>query len=180
MLFDFQLPRVMSINFSGHKYGLVYPGIAFVVFRSAGWIPDMRFTVDYLGATETHFGLNFSRPGAYVAAQYYQFVRLGKEGYRRIYANLMHIYDFVVEKLQETGRNSGSASSCCGPASALGLTWSWLKTWWTACAACWPGWMSMQGGAASLQVTSAKLLAARTAASRSSTPSAERRSLLCM
>ena len=59
--------------------------------------------VDYLGKTETHFTLNFSRNGAFVAGQYYNFVRLGKEGYRRIFRNLYKVYDFLVQKMEESG-----------------------------------------------------------------------------
>lgn len=103
-IFDFRLPRVFSISFSGHKYGMVFPGIAFVVFRKKEWIPDdMKFTVDYLGKTETHMCLNFSRNGAFIAGQYYNFVRYGKEGYHRKFSNLFKVYNFIVEKLQATG-----------------------------------------------------------------------------
>lgn len=103
-MFDFRLPHVKSISLSGHKYGMVYPGIAFVVFRSKEWIPsDMEFTVDYLGKPESHLTMNFSRPGCMIAAQYYNFVRLGKEGYTHLFRNLMHIYDYLVDGLEKCG-----------------------------------------------------------------------------
>ena len=82
---DFRVPRVASINSSGHKYGLVYPGVGWVVWRDAAALPeDLIFNVNYLGGQMPTFALNFSRPGAQVAAQYYNFVRLGHSGYRHV------------------------------------------------------------------------------------------------
>lgn len=82
---DFRLPRVASINTSGHKYGLVYPGVGWVLWRSAEALPEeLVFHVNYLGGDMPTFALNFSRPGAQVAAQYYNFIRLGFDGYRRV------------------------------------------------------------------------------------------------
>ena len=82
---DFRVGRVCSINASGHKYGLVYPGVGWVVWRDAGCLPDdLVFDVDYLGGHMPTFALNFSRPGAQVVAQYYNFLRLGHDGYRRV------------------------------------------------------------------------------------------------
>jgi glutamate decarboxylase len=82
---DFRVPRVASINTSGHKYGLVYPGVGWVVWREAAALPeDLIFRVNYLGGDMPTFALNFSRPGAQVAAQYYNFLRLGFDGYRTI------------------------------------------------------------------------------------------------
>ena len=83
LVWDFRLPRVASINTSGHKYGLVYPGVGWVVWRDADALPeDLIFRVNYLGDNMPTFALNFSRPGAQVVAQYYNFLRLGFEGYR--------------------------------------------------------------------------------------------------
>ncbi|MFJ8253461.1 glutamate decarboxylase [Streptomyces sp. NPDC094466] len=82
---DFRIPRVHSINTSGHKYGLVYPGLGWVVWRSADLLPDdLIFKVSYLGGDMPTFALNFSRPGTQVLLQYYQFLRLGREGYREV------------------------------------------------------------------------------------------------
>ncbi|MBM3675585.1 MAG: glutamate decarboxylase [Actinobacteria bacterium] len=82
---DFRLPRVQSINTSGHKYGLVYPGVGWVVWRNAEALPeDLVFHVNYLGGDMPTFALNFSRPGNQVVAGYYNFVRLGFDGYRRV------------------------------------------------------------------------------------------------
>jgi glutamate decarboxylase len=85
LVWDFRLPRVQSINASGHKYGLVYPGVGWVVWRNPEALPDdLVFKVNYLGGEMPTFSLNFSRPGNQVVAQYYNFIRLGKEGYRRV------------------------------------------------------------------------------------------------
>lgn len=83
---DFRLPRVKSINASGHKYGLVYPGVGWVIFRDKEALPeDLVFHVKYLGGDMLDLSINFSRPGNRVVAQYYNFLRLGREGYRRIH-----------------------------------------------------------------------------------------------
>jgi glutamate decarboxylase len=83
LLWDFRLERVASINASGHKYGLVYPGVGWVVWRHKEELPEeLIFSVNYLGGEMPTFALNFSRPGAQVILQYYQFLRLGREGYR--------------------------------------------------------------------------------------------------
>ncbi len=82
---DFRLPQVKSINVSGHKYGLTYPGIGFVIWRSDDDLPeDLVFHVNYLGGDMPTFTLNFSRPGNQIVGQYYNFVRLGREGYTAI------------------------------------------------------------------------------------------------
>ena len=86
LVWDFRVPRVASINASGHKYGLVYPGVGWVVWREASALPrDLVFNVNYLGGQMPTFALNFSRPGAQVAAQYYNFLRLGFPGYQRVH-----------------------------------------------------------------------------------------------
>jgi glutamate decarboxylase len=85
LVWDFRVPRVQSINASGHKYGLVYPGVGWIVWREPQALPeDLVFHVDYLGGDMPTFALNFSRPGAQVVAQYYNFLRLGRDGYRRV------------------------------------------------------------------------------------------------
>jgi glutamate decarboxylase len=82
---DFRVPRVRSINASGHKYGLVYPGVGWVIWRDAADLPDdLVFHVNYLGGDMPTFALNFSRPGAQVVAQYYNLIRLGRPGYTRV------------------------------------------------------------------------------------------------
>ncbi|MEV4687885.1 glutamate decarboxylase [Microbacterium sp. LWH3-1.2] len=82
---DFRVERVQSINTSGHKYGLVYPGVGWVVWRNAAALPDdLVFKVSYLGGSMPTFALNFSRPGTQVLLQYYRFLRLGRAGYTAI------------------------------------------------------------------------------------------------
>jgi glutamate decarboxylase len=86
LVWDFKVSRVASINASGHKYGLVYPGVGWVVWRESSALPeDLVFKVNYLGGHMPTFALNFSRPGAQVAAQYYNFLRLGFAGYKRVH-----------------------------------------------------------------------------------------------
>jgi glutamate decarboxylase len=85
LVWDFRLPRVHSINTSGHKYGLVYPGVGWIIWRDKEALPDdLVFKVDYLGGEMPTFALNFSRPGAQVVAQYFNFLRLGFDGYREV------------------------------------------------------------------------------------------------
>ncbi len=85
LVWDFRLPRVVSVNTSGHKYGLVYPGVGWVLWRSSAELPEeLVFRVNYLGGDMPTFALNFSRPGAQVVAQYYTFLRLGRDGYRAV------------------------------------------------------------------------------------------------
>jgi glutamate decarboxylase len=85
LVWDFRLERVVSIQSSGHKFGLVYPGVGWVLWRDAEFLPEeLVFHVNYLGGDMPTFALNFSRPGAQVVLQYYQFLRLGKQGFRLV------------------------------------------------------------------------------------------------
>ncbi|MBT2387130.1 glutamate decarboxylase [Streptomyces sp. ISL-11] len=85
LVWDFRLPRVASVNTSGHKFGLVMPGVGWALWRDAEALPEeLVFHVNYLGGDMATFALNFSRPGAQVIAQYYNFLRLGFDGYRRV------------------------------------------------------------------------------------------------
>jgi len=89
LLWDFRLPRVHSINVSGHKYGLVYPGVGWVLWREASDLPrELIFEVDYLGGSHANFGLNFSRGASQIVAQYYNLIRLGRDGYTQIMTSL--------------------------------------------------------------------------------------------
>lgn len=97
---DFRLERVHSINASGHKFGLVYPGLGWVVWRKAEYLPDdLVFTVSYLGGEMPTFTLNFSRPGAQVLLQYYNFLRLGRSGYERVQRASSEIARFMAEEI---------------------------------------------------------------------------------
>jgi len=86
LAWDFRIPRVHSISTSGHKFGLVYPGLGWIVWSAREFLPeDLIFRVSYLGGDMPTLALNFSRPGAQVLLQYYNFLRLGREGYRRVH-----------------------------------------------------------------------------------------------
>jgi glutamate decarboxylase len=99
---DFLVPRVQSINASGHKYGLVYPGVGWIVWRDSDALPkDLVFDVDYLGGHMPTFALNFSRPGAQVVAQYYMFLRLGREGYRRVQEACCETADWIAGEIKD-------------------------------------------------------------------------------
>ncbi|WP_409430314.1 glutamate decarboxylase [Mycobacterium sp. SMC-16] len=100
---DFRLPRVVSINVSGHKYGLTYPGIGFVVWRSKEHLPeDLVFRVNYLGGDMPTFTLNFSRPGNQVVGQYYNFLRLGRAGYAQIMHCLSDTARWIGDELRKS------------------------------------------------------------------------------
>ena len=101
---DFSLPRVASINASGHKYGLVYPGVGWIVWRDSDALPgDLIFWVNYLGDNMPTFALNFSRPGAQVIAQYYNFLRLGFEGYRKVHGYARDVATRLSGQIAELG-----------------------------------------------------------------------------
>ncbi len=98
---DFQLEQVRSINVSGHKYGLVYPGIGWLVFRERSDLAeDLVFYENYLGKTDATFTLNFSTGASMVLAQYYNFVRLGRDG-----------YTYVMEQMQQNARALADGSA---------------------------------------------------------------------
>ena len=99
---DFRLKWVMSISTSGHKFGLVYPGLGWVVWRDKSCLPDeMSFSVNYLGAEVTQVGLNFSRPAAQILGQYYNFIRLGREGYYSVQHNSMEIARYCHRRISQ-------------------------------------------------------------------------------
>lgn len=104
LIWDFRLPKVVSINVSGHKYGLVYPGVGWVVWRDPEFLPkELIFNVNYLGADQATFTLNFSRGASQVIGQYYQLIRLGKKGYRSIMCNITRTADYLSAAVQEMG-----------------------------------------------------------------------------
>jgi glutamate decarboxylase len=101
---DFAIPRVTSINTSGHKYGLVYPGVGWILWRREDDLPEeLVFHVNYLGGSMPTFALNFSRPGAQVVAQYYQLIRLGRDGYTRLQQSCR---DVALHLAHELGKQS--------------------------------------------------------------------------
>jgi glutamate decarboxylase len=101
---DFRLERVVSINTSGHKYGLVYPGVGWVLWRDAAHLPqELIFNVNYLGGQMPTFALNFSRPGAEVVAQYYTFFRLGRSGYRAVQQASRDVAMYIADQVAAIG-----------------------------------------------------------------------------
>ena len=104
LVWDFRLPRVASINTSGHKYGLVYPGVGWVLWRDASALPEeLIFKVNYLGGEMPTFALNFSRPGAEVVAQYYTFFRLGRAGFRAVQQAARDVAGHLASEIDELG-----------------------------------------------------------------------------
>lgn len=102
---DFRYERVRSINTSGHKYGLVYPGIGWLIFREASDLPEeIIFYVNYLGQTESSYTLNFSKPATGILGQYYNFLRLGKEGYTSIIQSIINNAHYLSKQIEETGK----------------------------------------------------------------------------
>ena len=101
---DFRLPRVKSINASGHKFGLSPLGVGWVVWRDKEDLPDdLVFWVNYLGGNMATFALNFSRPGGQIIAQYYNFLRLGKEGYRKIQQACYDTAAYLADEIGKMG-----------------------------------------------------------------------------
>jgi glutamate decarboxylase len=104
LVWDFRLLRVKSINTSSHKYGMVYPGLGWVLWRHQNDLPkELIFKVNYLGGEMPTFALNFSRPGNGVVAQYYNFLRLGMDGYRRIQQGCHDTAMYLSHKIEELG-----------------------------------------------------------------------------
>ena len=104
LVWDFRLPRVASINTSGHKYGLVYPGVGWAIWRDAAALPEeLVFKVNYLGGEMPTFALNFSRPGAQVVAQYYTFLRLGFAGMQAVQQASRDVATALATKIGEMG-----------------------------------------------------------------------------
>ncbi|MCW7945547.1 glutamate decarboxylase [Streptomyces hygroscopicus] len=104
LVWDFRLPRVASINTSGHKYGLVYPGVGWALWRDKEALPEeLVFRVNYLGGDMPTFSLNFSRPGAEVVAQYYTFLRLGQDGFRAVQQTTRNVAQGLAKRIEALG-----------------------------------------------------------------------------
>jgi glutamate decarboxylase len=102
---DFRLQQVKSINASGHKYGLVYPGIGWLVMKDKNELPaELVFRINYLGGEMINYSLNFSKSGSPIIAQYYNFIRLGRSGYTDIMTNMMENSRYLAEKLRDSGK----------------------------------------------------------------------------
>jgi glutamate decarboxylase len=104
LIWDFRIPRVRSINASGHKYGLAPLGVGWVVWRDRTDLPtDLIFYVNYLGGNMPTFALNFSRPAGQIISQYYLFLRLGREGYRQIVQNGYDTAQYIGREICKLG-----------------------------------------------------------------------------
>ncbi len=102
---DFRLEQVRSINVSGHKYGLVYPGIGWLIFKDKTDLPEeLIFNINYLGGLMPNYSLNFSKGSSTIIAQYYNFIRLGREGYTDIMKNMQENARYLASKLEATGK----------------------------------------------------------------------------
>jgi glutamate decarboxylase len=101
---DFRVQRVQSINASGHKYGLVYPGVGWAIWRDKAALPrELVFNVNYLGGNMPTFALNFSRPGSEVIAQYFMFMALGRGGYTAMMESLQEIAVHISSGVAQMG-----------------------------------------------------------------------------
>ncbi len=121
-VWDFRLPRVKSINSSGHKYGLAPLGCGWIIWREGTDLPkDLIFDVNYLGGHMPTFALNFSRPGGQIVCQYYNFLRLGREGYRKIQQSC---YDTAAWLGAEIARLGPFEPIYTGQKGIPGVTWT--------------------------------------------------------
>jgi glutamate decarboxylase len=101
---DFRLEQVASINASGHKFGLVYPGVGWLIFRSRDDLPDdLVFYEDYLGKKDATFTLNFSTGSAMVLAQYFNFIRFGHSGYEYLMEMMKNNADRLAKSILDIG-----------------------------------------------------------------------------
>jgi glutamate decarboxylase len=122
LVWDFRLPRVQSINASGHKYGLVYPGVGWAVWRDQSALPrELVFDVNYLGGHMPTFSLNFSRPGSEVIAQYFMFMSLGRSGYTTVMRNLQNIAKHISAGVAQMGPYRLVSDGSDLPVFAFGL-----------------------------------------------------------
>lgn len=102
---DFRLEQVRSINVSNHKFGLVYPGMGSIIFRDASDLPEeLIFKINYLGGEMLNYSLNFSRSASPVYLQYYNFLRLGHEGYARIMGAIMENARYLEQRMLRSGK----------------------------------------------------------------------------
>ena len=105
LLWDFRLEQVKSINVSGHKYGLVYPGVGWLIFKDKSDIPnDLVFNINYLGGNMANYSLNFSKGSSTIIAQYYNFIRLGFNGYKDIIDIISFNAKYLAYELEKTGK----------------------------------------------------------------------------
>lgn len=126
---DFRLKWVLSISTSGHKFGLVYPGLGWIVWKDKKYLPDdMNFSVNYLGAEIAQVGLNFSRPAAQILGQYYNFIRLGFSGYKDIQYNSMQIAKYMWGEIGKMPQFTNYAKEVVNPLFIWHLNEKYNKT----------------------------------------------------
>ena len=120
LAWDFRLPRVKSINTSGHKFGLAPLGVGWAIWRDRSDLPeDLIFWVNYLGGNMPTFALNFSRPGGQIVGQYYNFLRLGRDGYRKVQTACAETGQFIAQEIAKLGLfqlfydGRGGLPGCC-------------------------------------------------------------------
>ena len=136
---DFRLEQVRSINVSGHKFGLVYPGIGWLIFRRASDLAeDLVFYENYLGKTDATFTLNFSTGSAMVLAQYYNFVRFGHDGYRYIMETMQANARLLAQRIADIGefrligtrrRAAPARGLPARPATTTTTSSTWRRSW---------------------------------------------------
>jgi len=104
LVWDFRIPRVKSVNTSGHKFGLSPLGVGWIIWREEQDLPDdLVFWVNYLGGNMRDIALNFSRPGGQIVCQYYNFLRLGREGYRKIHSACYDTAKYIAGEIEKLG-----------------------------------------------------------------------------
>jgi glutamate decarboxylase len=128
---DFRLENVVSINTSGHKYGLVYPGIGWILWKDEAYLPkELIFKVSYLGGETPTMAINFSRSASPILGQYYNFLRYGREGYRKIHERTRDVAVFLSGAVRDTGYfeiyNDGSRLPivCYSLKEDVGVAWT--------------------------------------------------------
>lgn len=131
LVWDFRLKTVISINASGHKYGLVYPGIGWVIWRDTSYLPEeLVFNVSYLGGEVPTMAINFSHSASQLIGQYYNFLRLGVEGYRAIHRRTKDVALFISHEITNLGlfdiQNSGENLPivCYSLKEGLDINWT--------------------------------------------------------
>lgn len=104
VIWDFRIPRVKSISASGHKFGLSPLGCGWIIWADKKYLPDeLIFNVNYLGGNMPTFAINFSRPGGQIVCQYYNLLRLGKEGYKKVQTGCYKTGQFLAKGIEELG-----------------------------------------------------------------------------
>ncbi|MDO4534412.1 MAG: glutamate decarboxylase [Clostridium perfringens] len=104
ILWDFRLNNVVSISSSGHKYGLVYPGIGWILWKDKRYLPEeLVFEVSYLGGMLPTIAINFSRSASHIIGQYYNFLRLGRQGFKKIHLKTKSVAMYIAEELEKIG-----------------------------------------------------------------------------